>query len=86
MIGLAGVQVPLPVDSSLKLFPNPATEQLTITSIEAGMPIQILDVLGREVMSGVMPANGPLQFEVSILPSGTYYVIEGHTELKFIKN
>jgi hypothetical protein len=82
----SGVQVPQAIDSSLKLFPNPAMERLTVTSLEAGMNVQILDVLGREVMTGVMPGNEPLQFDISTLPSGTYYVIEGHTELKFIKN
>jgi hypothetical protein len=81
-----GVQAPQTIDSSLKLFPNPASERLTVTSLQQGMPIEVLDVLGREVMTGAMPANGPLQFDVSTLPNGTYYVVEGHTELKFIKN
>ncbi|HET6400784.1 MAG TPA: T9SS type A sorting domain-containing protein [Candidatus Kapabacteria bacterium] len=81
-----GVAISNPLDSSLKLFPNPATEQLTVTSLRAGMQIQIVDVLGREVMSGVIPTNGPLGFDVSKLPNGTYYVSEGQTELKFVKN
>jgi hypothetical protein len=43
-------------------------------------------VLGRQMMSGTMPVSGPLNFDVSKLPNGTYYVLEGQTELKFVKN
>lgn len=50
------------------------------------MQIQVLDVLGRAVLNGMVPMNGPLQIDVSKLPAGTYYVIEGQTELKFVKN
>jgi len=81
-----GVSVPTPIDSSLRLYPNPTTGQLSVTSIHAGIPVEVLDVLGRVVLNGEMPANGPLTLDVSTLPDGTYYINEGQTELKFVKN
>jgi hypothetical protein len=75
-----------PIDTSLRAYPNPASGQLVLTSSRAGMPVQVLDVLGREVMTGIIPASGQLVLDVSLLPPGTYYVSEGHTEVKFVKN
>lgn len=46
----------------------------------------VVDVLGREVMSALIPAGGSLVLDVSSLQPGTYYVSEGQTEVKFVKN
>ena len=80
------VEISSAIDTTMEAYPNPASESLTVRSSIAGEPIQVLDVLGREVMHGIIPANGPLTFDVSLLPGGTYYVSGGHSEVKFIKN
>jgi hypothetical protein len=85
-IALAKVSVAPAIDTSLQAFPNPVSGQLMITSSNAGAHFLILDVLGRAVMAGVIPGSGPISLDVSLLPSGTYYVSEGQTEVKFIKN
>jgi len=74
------------VDTSMQAYPNPASGSLIVTSANSGEKIQLLDVLGRVVMSGVIPANGSLALDVSSLSAGTYYVSSDHTEVKFIKN
>ena len=74
------------VDTSMQAYPNPTLGSLTITSIISGEPVQILDVLGRVVMNGVISTNGSLILDVSSLSAGTYYVSAGHSEVKFIKN
>jgi Secretion system C-terminal sorting domain len=81
-----GVDTKTPVDTSMQAYPNPASGSLTITSVNSGEPVQILDVLGRVVMNGVISTNGSLTLDVSSLSTGTYYVSAGHTEVKFIKN
>ena len=82
----AKVEASAIIDTSLQAYPNPASGQLILTSTNAGAHFLILDVLGREVLNGLIPLNGSLTLDVSSLPSGTYYVSEGHSEVKFVKN
>ncbi len=78
---------PAPIlDTSMQAFPNPASGSLTVTSAITGEPVQIIDVLGRVVMNGVISTNGSLILDVSSLSAGTYYASAGHIEVKFIKN
>jgi Secretion system C-terminal sorting domain len=81
-----GVDTKTPVDTSMQAYPNPASGSLTVTSAISGEQVQILDVLGRVVMNGVISTNGSLTLDVSSLSTGTYYVSAGHSEVKFIKN
>jgi Secretion system C-terminal sorting domain len=81
-----GVNIASTIDTSMQAYPNPVSGSLTVRSSISGEPIQILDVLGREVLHGIIPANGPLTLDVSSLSAGTYYVNGGHSEVKFIKN
>jgi Secretion system C-terminal sorting domain len=81
-----GVDTKSPIDTSIQAYPNPVSGSLTVTSINSGESVQILDVLGRVVKNGVIATNGSLSLDVSSLSPGTYYVSAGHTEVKFIKN
>jgi hypothetical protein len=81
----ANVEVSASIDTSMQAYPNPASGSLIVTSSVAGEQIQLLDVLGREVMNGIIPANGPLALDVSSLSVGTYYVSGGRSEVKFVK-
>ncbi len=73
------------IDSNLHIYPNPTSKTLKISGGEDGRVVQILDILGREVMHEVVPANGQLTLDVSSLPSGLYYVSNGSTRAKFVK-
>ena len=71
--------------SDVQIYPNPASSSITITSAEAGSAVHLLDILGREVMQGTVPANGPLTLDVGSLPAGMYYISDGQTRAKFVK-
>lgn len=77
--------------SNVKVFPNPATTQLTIESDEAlmGSPYQVFDLSGRVVVSGQVSST--LQnVDLSALKSGVYHLsITGESEviqMKFVKS
>ena len=81
----ANVKQALPNNTKMELFPNPASSSITITSAEAGSIVHLLDILGREVMQGTVPANGPLTLDVGSLRAGMYYISDGQTRAKFMK-
>lgn len=59
--------------SAIKIFPNPAQEQVQVNMAEAFESLRILDVLGREVMRIVSPSlNETIQ--LSKLQTGVYHV------------
>ena len=59
-------------------FPNPATNRLSINSIDQSRPVHIIDVLGREVLRGELDSRGQATFDVSSLPRGIYAVMLDH--------
>ncbi len=67
------------INESISAFPNPATNIITISS-SAG-PFSILDPLGRSYE--VKQSGNTL--DVSALPSGVYFVSDGQTRAKFVK-
>lgn len=64
--------------SKITLFPNPASQQVTINS-EFGWDgisrILIVDMLGRELLNINSPTDNQIQIEVSSWNAGLYYVI-----------
>jgi hypothetical protein len=71
----------------VKIYPNPATTQLTISSPENITAITINNLLGQTVYSQLQTANcKQLQLDVAALPSGVYFVkINGAEVRKFVK-
>ncbi len=61
------------------IFPNPATNEIQVTSSEGN--ISIHDPLSR---SYEVNQTGNM-LDVSALPSGVYFVSDGHTRAKFVK-
>ncbi|MDP4286812.1 MAG: T9SS type A sorting domain-containing protein [Bacteroidota bacterium] len=57
------------------VYPNPAFDAVTIASLAIHSPVRILDVMGREVLHGFVPAAGELRLDVSQLPRGMYQVM-----------
>jgi len=59
---------------ALTVYPNPVTgEQLTISGLEGGETITIVDVQGRVLMVQVC-SESVCTFGVDVLPQGTYFV------------
>jgi Secretion system C-terminal sorting domain len=70
---------------NMYIYPNPALSSVTITSAEAGSSVHLFDILGREVLHGTVPASGLITLDVSSFPSGLYYISDGVTRAKFVK-
>jgi hypothetical protein len=57
------------------LYPSPSTGLVTVTwngTLPAGTYWSVTDSGGREIRSGFMPVNGPLQVDLGDLSKGTY--------------
>lgn len=73
-VTVAGVGTQAPAHTSLRLYPNPAVEQVRV---EVGMPIQnlmVYDVSGRRIEVVVQAVSDGAIIQVSGLPSGWYGV------------
>jgi uncharacterized delta-60 repeat protein len=58
------------ISNSFTLYPNPASQNVTVNSTYNIQEIKVLDVLGNEVIN--QTANGNAQINVSTLPKGLY--------------
>ena len=57
------------------VYPNPARGAITVAGLAPGQPVQVLDLLGRLVLSGTAPKQGDLQLALPAgLASGLYVV------------
>ena len=57
------------------LFPDPATNVISITNLAAGHELHVFDLLGRDVLRVKVPASGALSLDVSRLPRGAYILM-----------
>ncbi|GHT06040.1 hypothetical protein AGMMS49525_13950 [Bacteroidia bacterium] len=72
-------------NSGLKLYPNPATDNVTISGLQGDEAISFFDPNGRTVM--IRQATGTTEnIEVGQLPKGVYIVRIGTQTLKLVKN
>lgn len=68
------------------LFPNPATEVVTLTSVPANTSVTLVDRAGRTVLHLTSPAEaGEVKVNVSGLSAGDYYLKLGNGERKALK-
>ncbi len=74
-----GIPSPIIAPSEFEIYPNPATNKISVAGING--PFNILDPLGRTY--SVLKNGNTL--DVSALPSGVYFISDGHTGAKFIK-
>ena len=64
--------------AGLEVWPNPtASHQVRVQGVAAGQIVEVLDVLGRQITSGRMPASGPLQLVLPASLPGGVYVVRG---------
>lgn len=63
-------------DNQIKCFPNPATDQLTMTFPASAIPLQIKlrTISGALVDVPVTKMSGSATLQISDLPSGTYFI------------
>ena len=59
--------------SAISLYPNPATTTVTLTGLEPGAQVTIVDLNGREI-SKFKIQNSEFEIDVTSLASGAYYV------------
>ena len=71
-------------ESAISLYPNPATDKVTLTMAEQG-EVNVMDVTGRMVMKQSVSV-GDNTLDVSSLPNGLYYVKLGFHHSSFIVN
>ena len=69
----SGVSPIAPLDQALTIFPNPAASSFQIQSGEAISRVELLDLLGRTVLSQKLSGNGVL--DVSRLEPGRYEAV-----------
>ncbi len=72
--------------SEVQIYPNPASDNITIHMAEANISIEITDVLGR-VMQMQKHTGDKTIVNISSLPSGVYFIklVEPHFSYKIIK-
>ena len=59
----------------LKVYPNPATDNVTITLANAvKSEYSFYDMAGREIAKGVLMADNPVRLDLSHLSNGVYYI------------
>lgn len=62
-------------DANLNLWPNPASQLVTITGLKnASADVKVIDVLGKTVQTHKTNGTDLLRFDVSSLPAGVYTV------------
>ena len=66
---------------NINMFPNPATDKLTVTSLYELETYKIYDVLGKLVSQGAASGN-VTDLDVSALQSGLYFVNVSSGELQ----
>lgn len=74
------------VGNTLSLFPNPANNQITISSENLIGGIRIADISGRIVKTMFNVSNGSTTIDITDLPAGLYVVqSESGDALRFVK-
>ncbi|MBK5286017.1 MAG: T9SS type A sorting domain-containing protein [Bacteroidia bacterium] len=72
-----GIQQPEKPENTLMVYPNPATNQLAISSMKFAIKeIEVYDVLGQKVYSEQLTVNNKQHIiDVSRLNVGIYFVV-----------
>lgn len=83
--GQGGVSGDAPTTSTLRVYPNPSTDNFTIDIGQTSKPLQaeLLDVLGRTVAQ--FSVQSSTNFDASALPAGTYILRVGGMSTSIVK-
>ncbi len=77
------VSVTRKVEHTLKVYPNPVTNTLTVETDNVG-DYQVFNVLGQQILEG-QKTVGVWGLDVSTLPKGAYFLKIGTEQVKFMK-
>lgn len=70
---------------AFEVYPNPAHRTVTVAGLAPGLPVQLIDVLGRVVLQGVVLKQGALQWLLPAeLPTGLYLVRAGRQARRLV--
>lgn len=70
--------------NTIKIFPNPASDFITISGLENKDNFRVFDVLGNEILKGAIIDNGEIL--IKKFPSGLYFLkFDNGNTIKFIK-
>ncbi|TVR40349.1 MAG: T9SS C-terminal target domain-containing protein, partial [Bacteroidia bacterium] len=82
-----------PIDTAekIKVYPNPASDQLYVANIENAESLRVIDLLGNTLLIETLDNNqGDVTLDISQLKSGVYFLLTsgaGTTQtIKFIKH
>lgn len=64
---------PQPIVSKIKIFPNPATEYISIDNAQDVKELNILNLVGRK-LKVIDNVQQDVQYDISDLPNGMYLV------------
>lgn len=81
--GTAEINDGNPLESKVKLFPNPACGVLNIQVNAAGIEFEILNAMGQVLLSS-SAVSGISSIDISEFPSGIYFFRTGENAIKFI--
>jgi 1,4-alpha-glucan branching enzyme len=76
------VSVSVNKNFKIKIYPNPTTDKLFIQSENTEGPISIIDQLGRTVLTN---STVPSEINISVLPSGIYFLKVDTERIRFVK-
>jgi len=72
--------------ASVKLYPNPAVNELKVSQIPANSKILIYNSLGKKLTETIVKGSSETTFDVSSYPHGIYFVkVNNNVAQKFIK-
>jgi hypothetical protein len=71
----AGVSSNVMSSSPVEIFPNPASTTVNIIAPNWSHSIHLIDILGRDAMTGMSTQDGQFTLDVSHLPHGIYSVL-----------
>lgn len=71
------------IAESLTVYPNPATNNITISNIEQGTEVSIINTIGSIVMLKTAETES-LTIDISDLKSGMYFISNGNSTTKVI--
>jgi photosystem II stability/assembly factor-like uncharacterized protein len=66
-----------------RVYPNPASNSIKISSIDRNDPYWVIDIFGRELLSGKLSDQGTTSVDISSLPQGLYQLIFKHYGTSF---
>ena len=76
-----------PAAAGLALYPNPAHTSTTLTGVAPAAAVQVLDALGRVVLTATADATGTAALTLPAgLPSGVYVVRSGSQAVRLVVN